>query len=82
MLLRFRLLSLAALVVLPACAKHFHPVVVAAAPTKIVYRISPERIEGARLAAASHCKQHQRRALFEQVTDAGGPTMIASFRCK
>ena len=71
-----------AIMVLPGCAGSFHPVVLSAAPTKIVYRIPPERIEIARVAANAHCSDHKRRALFEQVTDAGGPTMVATFRCR
>ena len=71
-----------ALTLLPGCASGFRPIVLSAAPTKIVYRVPPERIDMARLAANEHCSDHKKRALFEQVTDAGGPTMIASFRCR
>lgn len=73
---------IAAVAALPSCATQFHPVVLSAAPTEIVYRVPPDKIEAARVAANAHCSNHQRRARFDRVTDSGGPTILVSFSCR
>ena len=66
---------------LSACSGGYHPVVTSAAPTGIVYRIPSDRVDATRKLAAEHCAGHKKSARFEQVTDTGGESVIAAFRC-
>lgn len=72
--------ALAALA-LSGCTPALHAVVTSAAPTSIVYRVPADKVDHSRRLASRHCADHNKKARFEQVTDAGRDTVVAAFRC-